>query len=118
MVLFRIFRPLRRGWTLQLVILLLVVGCSAPPPKLHHDWVRLSPNIKVRFTSDFSTIRKLYKNDSIVGLSLLFEDSCTIYIPPIEHVLDDRSMCIAGHELMHCIFGQFHSPEMGYSCSQ
>ena len=114
MVLFRVFRPFRKGWTL-LVTLLLVVGCTTPP-KLKHEWVNTTPNIRIRFTKDFTTIRKLYKNDTIVGLALLFENSCTIYIPYVEHVLDAKSMCIAGHELMHCIYGQFHDPDMGYSC--
>jgi len=99
-----------------LIGLLLVIGCTSPP-KLKHTWVNTTPNIKVRFTSDFTYIRKRYNDDAITGLTLLFKDSCTMYIPPIKHVLDARSMCIAGHELMHCIYGAFHDPDMGHSCS-
>lgn len=100
-----------------LIIPLLLIGC-AQPPKLNHTWVNTSPNIKIRFTPDFTNIRERYKDDAIIGLTLLYKTGCTMYIPPIEHVLDYRSMCIAGHELMHCVYGIFHDDDHAYSCSQ
>lgn len=103
--------------TSKLLLVLLVVvigGCDSNPPIKPTDY-NLRPNVVVKFTKDFSNIRELY-GDNIVGLTMWINGKCIMYIPPLADVYDDNSMCIIGHEFMHCVLGYFHAEDESESC--
>ena len=104
--------------TSKLLLVLLVVvigGCTSNPPIKPTDH-NLRPDVIVRFTKDFSGIRELYNNQRIVGLTMWVNGKCIMYVPPLEDVYDATSMCVIGHEFMHCVLGYYHSEDESNSC--
>lgn len=100
-----------------ILVLILLTGCTSVP-KVTHTWENMQPKLVVEVTEDFGPIRKKYKNKNIQGLTEFLRDgTCIIYIPPLRDVYDDKAMCIAGHELWHCLVGHFHDDKHADSCN-
>ena len=101
---------------LIILVLIILTGCSVPD--VRYSWENMQPNILIEVTEDFGPLRKKYKNKRIQGLTeFLLNGICKIYIPPLRNVYDDRAMCIAGHELWHCLIGHFHDSRHADSCN-
>jgi len=101
---------------LLLISLIMLTGCIIVP-KINKSYENFEPKIMVTITTDFTEIRKAFKNPRIQGLTIWIGDTCYIYTPPLRDVYDDKSMCIAGHELFHCIYGHFHDKNHADSCN-
>jgi len=104
--------------TSKLLVLLLLfglVGCDSNP-KIKMTHFDTAPEIFIVFTEDFTDIRNKYDNQLIVGLTEWKDGVCYIYVPPLKDVYDSISMCVIGHEIMHCVLGYFHNEDEGNSC--
>lgn len=102
--------------TSSLIVLLFMVGCTSPSikPTIYNT----TPKIQVIFTEDFTYLIKKYKTSNrLIGLAVRQNGICYVYIPLIRDVYDAHRMCIAGHELMHCVLGTFHNEDEGASCT-
>jgi len=100
-----------------LACLLVLGGCTvfdAPvfKPSQHETDIKL----KVVLTEDFDEIGKIWGFTDIGGMAIFSGNRCAIYIPPLREVRDPYTMCVAGHELFHCILGDFHKKEDGRTC--
>jgi len=99
-----------------LLIALVLLGCSSP--KAIHSWENMQPRIDVNITEDFTELREKYNiKIPIQGLTVFKNNKCYIYILPLLDVYDDKAMCVAGHELFHCIYGHYHTAKNADSCT-
>ena len=102
-----------------LILAILLQGCALfDAPKFKPTQYNLDLQIKVIPTEDFSKLADKHNFKSLGGLTIYkdFKGRCDIYIPIIKEVRDGYAMCVAGHELFHCILGSFHKPDEGVTC--
>ena len=52
----------------------------------------------------------------IVGQAVRINGICYIKVPSILWLYDSYNMCVWGHELMHCVFGTFHTKDDMGTC--
>jgi len=98
---------------------LLLSGCAGfDTPKFKPTQYNLDLQLKVVPTEDFTALAEKYNYPNLGGLTVYkdFKGRCDIYIPIIKEVRDSYAMCVAGHELFHCILGSFHKPDEGETC--
>lgn len=102
-----------------LILVLLLSGCAAfDAPVFKPNQYNTDLYIKVIPTEDFTALAEKYNFKSLGGLTIYkdFKGRCELYIPIIKEVRDGYTMCVAGHELFHCILGSFHKPDEGATC--
>ena len=102
-----------------LLLLVMLTGCSAfDAPKFKPTQYNTELNLTIIPTTDFSVLAKKHGYDDLGGMTeyVDFKGKCNIYIPMLEEVRDPYAMCVAGHEIFHCILGNFHKPGEGETC--
>jgi len=102
-----------------LLLALLLSGCAAfDAPKFKPNQYNLDLQLKIVPTQDFRALAKKYNYPDLGGLTVYkdFKGKCVLYIPMIKEVRDGYKMCVAGHELFHCILGSFHKKDEGMTC--
>ena len=102
-----------------LIILLFLTGCAAfGQPKFKPTQYNTRLELNIIPTEDFSKLEKKYKHEDLGGMTeyIDFKGKCNLYISMLEEVRDPYTMCMAGHELFHCILGNFHKKEDGRTC--
>ena len=103
-----------------LLIALLPQGCAAfDAPQFKPTQYNLNLQLKIVPTEDFSGLKKKWGFDSLGGMTEYndIKGKCRLYIPMLKEVRDPYTMCVAGHELFHCILGNFHKPGDGETCN-
>jgi len=101
------------------IVVIIMTGCTAfDEPKFQPNQYNLDLQLKIVPTTDFSELEAKYKFKDVAGLIefLNHRGRCKIYIPMLEEVRDPYTMCILGHEVFHCILGNFHKPEDSATC--
>ena len=102
-----------------ILISLLLSGCAVfDPPQFKPTQYNLDLQIKIIPTEDFSALAKKHGFESLGGMTEFvdFKGKCKLYIPMLKEVRDPYTMCVAGHELFHCILGNFHKKDEGERC--
>ena len=108
--------------TSKLLVLLLVTvigGCTSfDPPKFNPTQYNTELQINIVPTEDFTVLAKKWGFNDLGGMTeyIDFKGKCNIYIPMLREVRDAYTMCVAGHELFHCILGSFHRRGEAHSC--
>ena len=106
---------------LILISIILSSGCAVfDAPKFKPTQYNTELSLTIVPTTDFTALAKKHGYDDLGGMTeyVDFKGKCTIYIPMLEEVRDSYTMCVAGHELFHCIRGDYHKPGEGETCYQ
>ena len=90
----------------SLWVCLLVSSCGGAP--LTRDQYKTSLNIEVTFVEDFFEVERQFGFTNIAGLSVWGGDTCFIFVTMPADQADDYAMNTMGHELLHCVLGDFH----------
>jgi len=80
-------------------------GCGAP---LKRDQYKTSLKLEVSFVEDFFEVERQFGFKNLAGLSVWGGDTCFIFVTMPADQSDDRAMNTMGHELLHCVLGNFH----------
>ena len=89
---------------LLLFSLLLLSGCATAPfnPSEFNRRVMVDTTIDDNIGYD-------ERDRKIVGQMQRINGVCYIKVPSITWLYDSYTMCIWGHEFMHCVLGTFHT---------
>ncbi len=101
------------------VCLLVFSGCAVfDAPKFKPTQYNTKLSLTIIPTTDFSVLAKKYGFESLGGMTeyVDLKGKCKLHMPMLEEVRDSYTMCVAGHELFHCILGSFHKKGEGESC--
>jgi len=101
------------------ILSLLVMGCTVfDAPNFKPTQYNTKLDLTIVPTEDFTALKKKYGYEDLGGLTwyIDFKGKCNLYIPMLEEVRDPYTMCVAGHELFHCILGNFHKPDDSRTC--
>lgn len=104
-----------------------VTSTPTPQPKMTHRvsevcYEATGERVREEFRAETAIIKVVYINgpmdyngEKVVGLALytgLDPDTntniCKLFVPMPTHVLGDDKMDTLGHELLHCLVGDFH----------
>ena len=89
----------------SLIVILLFNGCGTP---LTRDQYKTSLKVEVTFVEDFFEVEQQFGFKNLAGLSVWGADTCYIFVTMPEDQEDTRGMEYMGHELLHCVLGDFH----------
>lgn len=84
------------------------IAMKSPQPE--RDSLPIERSIKI---TDFTT--RDWSEEA--GTSKYWEKPCEITVPKPEHVNDNYAFCVIGHEIWHCLTGDFHHDIKTY-CSE
>ena len=102
-----------------LLLLVMLPGCSAfDAPKFKPTQYNTELQITIVPTEDFTELKKRFGYKDLGGMTeyIDFKGKCNLNIPMLKEVRDPYTMCVAGHELFHCILGNFHDKDEGETC--
>ncbi len=107
---------------MKILLLLLIMGLTGcavfDAPKFKPTQYNTELQLNIVPTEDFTALKKKWGFEDLGGMTeyVDFKGKCNIYIPMLKEVRDSYTMCVAGHELFHCMLGNFHNPDEGESC--
>ena len=102
-----------------LLFCLILSGCAVfDAPVFQPDQYNTRLELTIVPTEDFSYLAKKHGFNDLGGMAeyIDFKGKCKLYIPMLNEVRDSYTMCVAGHELFHCILGSFHKKGEGERC--
>jgi len=97
----------------SLLSVALLTGCGNPDPKIKEDFDFTDKELKVTVTT-YDSYEALNDNvripaEGLQGQAHLSGDVCDIKLYKPKSVrVDDEFTLTLGHELMHCLYGNYH----------
>lgn len=91
----------------------LLLGCNSPEPKIKEDFDNTGKELRVVVTT-YDTYKELNDNvlipaEGLQGQAHLSGNSCDIKLYKPKSVREDDEFTLTlGHELMHCLYGNYH----------
>ena len=104
---------------LLIVMMVSLIGCAVfDAPKFKPTQYNTELQLNIVPTDDFTALKKKFGFEDLGGMTEYIDHKgkCNLYIPMLKEVRDSYTMCVAGHELFHCILGNFHKKDEGERC--